>query len=216
MEFHFEKESWTEKSWTVNDDGITHGNNFYSLNDIAKVEVMVFMGQGQFHVTLLNGRSTVFAFKKKQLAQAESAKQEIDQLLEDLHRVLIDGQYVVHCKSCNKLSFYTPNDIEVNKRKVTNGMFDSLSIIGEFLGGSKESEEGVNGIRNFTKCPYCGSKDIEYFNESDLEKYNNGTFTNKENTSDSIEEIKRYKELLDQDIITEEEFQKKKKELLGL
>lgn len=94
---------------------------------------------------------------KKQLSEAETAKQEIEQLLVNQHRVLIDGQYVVHCKNCNQLSYYTDNDIEVNKRKVTNGMIDSLSIVREIINGSKEDTEEVNGIRDFTKCPYCSS-----------------------------------------------------------
>jgi len=34
--------------------------------------------------------------------------------------------------------------------------------------------------------------------------------------SDSVDEIKKYKELLDSGIITQEEFDAKKKELLGL
>ena len=39
---------------------------------------------------------------------------------------------------------------------------------------------------------------------------------NKFNKKDPIEELKKYKELLDSNVITEEEFNKKKKELLGL
>ena len=40
--------------------------------------------------------------------------------------------------------------------------------------------------------------------------------SNIQNTNDPITEVKRYKELLDNGIITQEEFDKKKKELLNL
>lgn len=49
-----------------------------------------------------------------------------------------------------------------------------------------------------------------------LELIVNSNNTNLDNISEPIEEIKKYKELLDQGIITQDEFDKKKKELLNL
>ena len=45
---------------------------------------------------------------------------------------------------------------------------------------------------------------------------NQANTSNMQNTTDSISEVKRYKELLDNGIITQDEFDKKKKELLNL
>ena len=45
---------------------------------------------------------------------------------------------------------------------------------------------------------------------------NQGNNSNVQNINDPITEVKRYKELLDNGIITQEEFEKKKKELLNL
>ena len=45
---------------------------------------------------------------------------------------------------------------------------------------------------------------------------NQANNSNVQNTNDPITEVKRYKELLDNGIITQEEFDKKKKELLNL
>ena len=45
---------------------------------------------------------------------------------------------------------------------------------------------------------------------------NQANNSNVQNTNDPISEVKRYKELLDNGIITQEEFEKKKKELLNL
>ena len=55
-----------------------------------------------------------------------------------------------------------------------------------------------------------------YFDSDEIDVKENITENKEENSTDSYEEIKKLKELLDLEIITQEEFDKKKKELLNL
>jgi len=70
-------------------------------------------------------------------------------------------------------------------------------------------------------CSYKSSiiNDIKETFENAINNYNennNGTCKNVSKELSNIEEIKKYKELLDMDVITKEQFDTKKKELLNL
>ena len=225
MEFDFEQDNWSSKPWKVTDEGITYGKEFYSYDDIESVNATVLAWQGQFHVRLKDGKYKVFPFKKKKLSYAREAEEAIRRIMNPNSKyVLVNGQYVVHCKSCDKLSFYTKEDIDRQIKNAKSAMLDSIAGIGGAVGGNviagnqflDRADRSLGAMRDFSACPFCGSKDIEYYNENDYEDYKNRTSTKAAPDKDPVEEIKRYKELLDQGILTEEEFQKKKTELLGL
>ena len=63
-----------------------------------------------------------------------------------------------------------------------------------------------------SKCPKCQSRDLTEIAEDEFKQLNNKSNP----TSNPIEEIKKYKELLDMGILTQEEFDTKKRQLLGL
>lgn len=225
MEYSFEQQNWSSKPWKVTDEGITYGKEFYSYDDIAGVRARTFSYQGQFDVIFKNGKTKILPFKKNKLAYAREAEEAIRRILNpDSKYVLVNGQYVVHCKSCDKLSFYTKEDLDEQRRKAKSAMLDSIAGIGGAVGGQTiagnqfldRADRSLNSVRDFNICPHCGSRDIEYYNEKDYEDYTNRSSKGKVQEKDPIEEVKRFKELLDQGIITEEEFQKKKNELLGL
>ena len=65
--------------------------------------------------------------------------------------------------------------------------------------------------KDYTKCPNCNSADIEELSKAEIE-----TIKSKNTVISPVEELKKYKELLDGGIITQEEFDAKKKQLLGL
>lgn len=81
---------------------------------------------------------------------------------------------------------------------------------------------------NGWKCNRCGQVNQSYtgtcscglskLDNDKLNKRSEETPAKSNNTTenDNIEEIKKYKELLDSGIITQEEFEKKKKELLNI
>jgi hypothetical protein len=71
----------------------------------------------------------------------------------------------------------------------------------------------MDKIVDFSRCPFCKSTDIsEIKNEEVMQNQNNTVVP----ASSPIDDIKKYKELLDIGIITQEEFDAKKKQLLGL
>ena len=70
-------------------------------------------------------------------------------------------------------------------------------------------------LPGMTKCPKCGSKDIVDATDEDIERSKNPQPTVVQQVS-AADEIKKFKELLDLGVITQEEFDAKKKQLLGL
>ena len=73
----------------------------------------------------------------------------------------------------------------------------------------------ISQIVDYNKCPKCGSVDLQTLNKSDYELEMKKANTVSSTTS-SADELKKFKELLDDGVITQEEFDAKKKQLLGL
>lgn len=74
----------------------------------------------------------------------------------------------------------------------------------------------LNMIMNETSKIDQLENDEEEYNENDFDEIEENEVNEDVNTSDPYEEIKKVKELLDMGIITQEEFDDKKKKLLGL
>lgn len=142
----------------------------------------------------------------------------IPQILSDWKKVRMEMEqrpqkqeveYKMRCNVCGKIYCYTKSDISDN---VTNGLLGAISAIAgvwSAMSGNNKQSLGMgvmsahfNGKAfDYTKCPYCHSADIAEM---------------KEECNSAIEDIKKYKELLDTGIITQEEFDAKKKQLLDL
>ena len=85
---------------------------------------------------------------------------------------------------------------------------------------SQQGQSLKDKIVDFSKCPDCGSADIR---EVSAEEYARLTAQATAQVLPQTvpvvsvaDELKKFKELLDLDIITREEFDAKKKQLLGL
>ena len=71
---------------------------------------------------------------------------------------------------------------------------------------------------DYNKCPNCGSSELEDISKEEYlsaKKAENQKAVNPTPFS-TADELKKFKELLDSGIITQEEFDAKKKQLLGL
>ena len=127
-------------------------------------------------------------------------------------------EYRKKCNVCGNIFCYTDKDIERNNiqmklaknyrtRMFTQGLIDNNKI--DWRYNQEKMEHSMDRIIDFSKCPKCGSTDlVDYVKE----EANETSVTNNSN----IDEITKYKELLDKGILTQEEFDKKKKELLKL
>ena len=93
-------------------------------------------------------------------------------------------------------------------------MFGAVALTGSLYPAyvaDKRASEAKARIVDFSRCPNCNSTELEELTKEEVDKKKN---TN--TVTSPVEEIKKYKELLDSGIITQEEFDAKKKQLLGL
>ena len=130
-------------------------------------------------------------------------------------------EHIIKCNTCGNIFCYTGADIERNKKHDSEAFWaDCLGIMSGLFGTkydmyeqTKISQDNKDKIIDFSKCPKCNSKNIVEIDSNETYNINKIDQTKKTN---NVEEIKKYKELLDTKIITQEEFDKKKKELLDL
>ena len=122
---------------------------------------------------------------------------------------------------------YVPMDEIQNKREVHRELnrsilsgISGLASAGSVRGAidrqdsSNSLNNALNKIIDYNQCPKCGSRNLQILSK---EAYKEEQIKNTQNTNiQLIEELKKYKELLDSGIITEEEFIEKKKQLLDL
>jgi uncharacterized OB-fold protein len=127
----------------------------------------------------------------------------------------------MQCKVCGHIYCYTDEDVRKND---SNTLLSAISAVGSLastLGGGtrldsyaqqRNADRYSDKVIDFSKCPRCNSTHVEPFTGNDNTR---GTVTQSVAVS-SADEIKKFKELLDLGIITQEEFDTKKKQLLGL
>ncbi len=127
-------------------------------------------------------------------------------------------EFKKRCKVCGKIICYNLEDIKENKRHEKNATWASLTTLAGALSGNyaagatsgQTAEDERSRIIDYTKCPSCGSRDLVDITDEDIAK------ANAQSTVSNVDELKTFKELLDSGIITQEEFDQKKKQLLGL
>ncbi len=128
------------------------------------------------------------------------------------------------CDSCGDAFRYTSDDIARNEmlRKQANQATNTAIL--ELLGGTRlaanqqtdKADRLENQIIDYNKCPKCGSNKLTKITAEEfraIKDKQNGVITNNVSSAD---ELKKFKELLDIGVITQEEFDAKKKQLLGL
>ena len=126
------------------------------------------------------------------------------------------------CQSCGYIFCYSPLDLRENKmnQKLAFGYGMSATLgTGTAMGSLNQmnANNANNKIRDFDCCPQCNSRNLKVLTK---EEYNTET-TSKNTpepttpTTSAADELKKFKELLDMGIITQEEFDTKKKQLLG-
>ena len=119
------------------------------------------------------------------------------------------------CNVCGEIFCYTGSDLARNEQLDKDATFAAgLSMISGLGGNSyhmyeneKQFQSYQNQIVDYNKCPKCGSRDLVELDSNSQSK---------SSEDNAFEEIKKYKNLLDDGIISQEDFDKKKKELLNL
>lgn len=224
------------KEWTLKDDSIIVGKKEIKLSSITKAEhtplspgnsngvVQVFYGSGAFDFATL-------AYPKKQKEDGEKAAQYIlatvrgedaNEKVKAYEKLKKEG-FRKRCNVCGHIFCYTFEDLEENQRLAKSAVGSSVSALTGTLAGYRASgsidlqsaENKLSRIVDYSKCPKCGSKDIADATDADIEKNKlpQGTVIQQ---ASAAEELKKFKELLDMGVISQEEFDAKKKQLLGL
>ena len=131
-------------------------------------------------------------------------------------------EHRIRCNACGRVFCYTDEDLRRNwdlndRAQTANNMAISEALGGTRLMAHKQMDKADSlrdQIVDYSKCPQCNSRDLRELS-ADEWKQNNANQTSN-NAPSAADELKKYKELLDMGVITQEEFDAKKKQLLGL
>ena len=134
-----------------------------------------------------------------------------------------DTEVKMKCNTCGHIYCFSGEDLIRNRQLAKEAATNSLLGIGEAIGGTRigsqvainAADSKLNQIVNYTRCPKCNSADVveisdaEWSASKEIEQKGGTTYS-------AADEIKKFKELLDLGVITQDEFDAKKKQLLGL
>jgi len=223
------------KEWTIMDDKIIVGKKEIKLSSIIRAThnrispgdangvIQVFYGSGAFDFATL-------AYPKKQKDDGEKAAafilakvsgKDAEASVKERERIQKEG-YRKICNVCGHIFVYTDEDINNNIRHANsarNSAFAGLtSAANGYYGTSsvnnQTAHDELNRIVDFSRCPKCGSGNISDATDEDIAR--NKQPAGAVQQLSSADELKKFKELLDTGIITQEEFDAKKKQILGL
>ena len=131
-------------------------------------------------------------------------------------------EHRMRCNVCGSIFCYTDEDIQANeayKKEVAGHAMSSL-LSGLFVSRylqyeeDKQAEIAKNKIVDYSRCPNCKSTSIkEIFDDNVIAEKPQKEMTSMISAAD---EIRKFKELLDSGIITQAEFEEKKRQLLGV
>lgn len=127
----------------------------------------------------------------------------------------------MQCNVCGHIFCYTKQDLKDNQHNAAMSAISGIGSLAAAVGGtgldmyvhSTMAERNRAKVVDYSRCPSCHSADLRQL--PDGETAHPAAKTESASAS-PIEQLKQYKELLDLGIITQEEFEAKKKQLLGL
>ena len=150
---------------------------------------------------------------------------EIDNLVELCdQKEKQNSEYRMRCNVCGHIFCYNDKDISKNLKNAGVGALSAIGGLTSILGGGTifhthhlqgQADRYADKIVDYSRCPSCNSTDISEIKNAEVSQSNHSNHDTAFTVSPT-EEIKKYKELLDSGIITQEEFDAKKKQLLGL
>lgn len=130
------------------------------------------------------------------------------------------------CNVCGKIFCFTADDYANSLNHLTNAAFSSIGAIANAAAGSawasnelnKSADRQMNRFVDYNRCPACNSTDLTLLSEEEFDAIKNTQSqpAAQEPKKTLVEQMAEYKQLLDMGVITQEEFDAKKKQLLGL
>lgn len=219
--------------WTVEEDRIVAGKTVIMFSDIATVTntpASNSLMQGVLQVFLKDKSVKTLPYLHKQNAEAEAVYRDIITRyhLDDVVRVgsliVKKGEHRMRCNVCGKVYCYSHEDIIKNYQNAKKAASASLTAGLNALAGSSttystesnRADQLQDKITDFTHCPDCHSTDVTELTEEEFRQARLAAKSPAAQIPSSADELKKYKDLLDSDVISQEEFDAKKKQILGL
>lgn len=134
------------------------------------------------------------------------------------------AEIIKRCNVCGHIFCYNQADIKKNMDNAKNAVWSGIGQIAGGLSGAytasavnhTNAQNSLNKIVDFNRCPQCNSTNLSVISDEEFKKMQTQKNTPQQTTVSAADELKKFKELLDIGAITQEEFDAKKKELLGL
>lgn len=149
--------------------------------------------------------------------------EELDEIYEkELVRRGDISEHRMRCNVCGHIFCYTDADLKKNVENAGIGTISALGSLASILGGGSifhthhlqgQADRYTDKIIDYTRCPACHSSNITEIKDGGAIHQ---TQSAPAPVASAADELKKFKELLDMGIITQEEFDAKKKQLLGL
>ena len=229
----------TMREWTLTEDDIDTGKEKVALSEITQIKndvpsnklmqgvVQIFLKSGKFHTlgysfAQKETAAKAVAYIDGKIAAAltpdqQAAKAELDEFKAGKERRM-------RCNVCGTMFCYTYQDLVKNEqlakqaRSATlRGALNTIST-SQILGAQQQAEADrlKAQIKDFTHCPNCNSTDLSRLSDDEYKAALAAKNAPAAAAVSPMDELKKMKELLDMGIVTQEEFDAKKKQLLGL
>lgn len=211
--------------WTLTDKGISFKDNLYSFSQITDVKFskpLGRLGNGVIEVDIA-GKSMplvlAYAYKEKESAQI-AFNFILERINEKRKEVEKEAKKEIRmkCNVCGQIFCYNSADIQRNRDLMKSANIAALSggleaLFGTRIAANQQTNNADNlkkQIVDYSRCPKCNSTDVREISEGEQIP------AAETPTTSAMDELKKLKELLDMGIVTQEEFDAKKKQLLGL
>ena len=131
----------------------------------------------------------------------------------------------VKCNVCGHIYCYDISDLERNRKNANMAALNAVGSMASAVGGTRldmygqeaRAQKYADAIVDYSRCPKCHSSDIRVLSKDEYER--EVSAVNKPQASTNAisvaDELKKFKELLDIGVITKEEFDAQKTQLLG-
>lgn len=210
------------------------------LNEEALREMRAIVTQLRNGELLMSDMAERFDMMKNQISEATPAIQrEAEALQNELDAIWekqlaeveeedsterVSNERRMRCNVCGHVFCYNDEDVSKNLKNAGVGAISAIGGLASIFGGGTifhthhlqgQADRYTDKIVDYSRCPSCNSTDISEMKNVE-EKRPNQSNSDTISAVSPAEEIKKFKELLDMGAITQEEYDAKKKQLLGL
>lgn len=228
-----------QKAWGIQDDVIIIGDKTIAMADVEKVWGFKTGRGGVMFSLQADGKTYILSatLKKGNEGNTRNAEEAYHYLEKYIINKGIEKRTTMHykrCDACGRVFAVSEAELEYADRLMGSaakdsvlGMISSASqlasgMYGAYVGKNmqEQADKKMDQALTVGNCPYCKSSMTFDISEEDYDTlHQQQSYKDKPADQASVsvaDEIKKFKELLDIGAITQEEFDAKKKQLLGL